>query len=452
MSAAQTLAAFACELTYERIPQPVVERAKATVIDTVAAAIQGAALPWSRIVRDHAAGSSASGQCSVAGSDTRFSASAAALVNGASAHAFELDSLIQPSIGVHPGASLVAPGLAVAQQTRASGRALLTALVAGCEVMCRIGAASRHSSEKLGFHAPGLTGVFGAAVAAGRLLELNAAQLANALGVAGSLCAGIIEFSSSGGGMVKRLHLGRAAEAGVLAANLARGGFTGPAEVLEGKHGFLAAYCRDADAAALTAGLGENWWTLRTTIKCFACHTTAHVPVAAVLELKHRHGLDPARIEGITVAGSEKMVRQHNIIEPQDIAMAQYSAPFCVALAMFHDPSDPSVFSEQTLNDERIRALCRRVSLQDREPVVGENPLTSEVVVRMNDGGRFAVTLNDFPGMPDRPLDAAALAAKFHRLTVHAVPAVADDLLSRLQHLEAEDDLRQLRFGATENI
>jgi 2-methylcitrate dehydratase PrpD len=316
--------------------------------------------------------------------------------------------------------------------------------------MCRIGAASRHSSEKLGFHAPGLTGVFGAAVAAGRLLGLDAAQLANALGIAGSLCAGIIEFSSSGGGMVKRLHLGRAAEAGVLAASLARGGFTGPTEVLEGKHGFLNAYCRDADATALTADLGENWWTLRTTIKCFACHTTAHVPVAAVLELRHRHRLDPARIESITVAGSEKMVRQHNIVEPQDIMMAQYSAPFCVALAMFHDPSDPSVFSERTLNEERIRALCRRVGLKIREHDAGDNPLTSEVLVRMKDGDTFAVTLSDFPGMPERPLDAAALAAKFHRLTAHAVPAVADDLLSRLQHLEAEDNLRQLRFGATE--
>ncbi|MGH8600482.1 MAG: MmgE/PrpD family protein, partial [Burkholderiales bacterium] len=163
MSAAQTLAAFACELTYERIPERVAERARTTVIDTVAAAVQGAALPWSRIVRDHATSSSASGHCSMAGSEARYAAPAAALVNGASAHAFELDSLIQPSIGVHPGASLVAPGLAVAQHTEADGRALLTALVAGCEVMCRIGAASRHSSERLGFHAPGLTGVFGAA-------------------------------------------------------------------------------------------------------------------------------------------------------------------------------------------------------------------------------------------------------------------------------------------------
>lgn len=160
----------------------------------------------------------------------------AALANGVLAHAFEMDSLRDPSVGVHPGASLTAPGLPVSQAQGRSEKELLTAFVAGFEVMYRVGDAARYSSEKIGFHAPGLTGVFGGAVVTDLLMKLDADRMTQALGIAGSLCSGLLEFSRSGGGMVKRLHLGRAAEGGALAATLAREGFTGPATVLEGKY------------------------------------------------------------------------------------------------------------------------------------------------------------------------------------------------------------------------
>jgi 2-methylcitrate dehydratase PrpD len=112
---------------------------------------------------------------------------------------------------------------------------------------------------------------------AGRLLGLDA-ELTHAFGIAGSLCAGLLEFSKSGGGMVKRMHIGRAAESGVMAAMLARSGFTGPATVLEGKFGYLNVYCRDGDATRFTSGLGQDWNTLKTALKRYACHVTAHVP------------------------------------------------------------------------------------------------------------------------------------------------------------------------------
>jgi hypothetical protein len=445
MTASQSLADFAAGLQYDDIPAPVIARAKACIADTIAACTFGAQLPWSRIVIDLARENSAAGNAAVPGTPFKLCAPAAALANGATAHAFELDSMCQPSVGAHPGAGLAVPGLAVAQTHRSSGRELITAFVAGAEVMYRIGDAAHHSSERVGFHAPGLLGVFGGAITAGLLMKLDAAQLAHALGIAGSLTAGILEFSKSGG-MVKRLHLGRAAEGAITAAILASRGFTGPSQVIEGRYGFLNVFCRDADPEKLSAGFGTIWHTLTTTLKCYACHSTAHVPVTAALALKAQ-GINGDNIDSIVVEGSEKMCSHHNIAEPQDMTTAQYSAPFSVALAFFRDPRDPAVFTEDALNDPAIRALTRRVKLQLRIKEPGDTTLASRVTVRMKDGREIAQTCQFFPGMPQQPLTVPELQAKFSALTGALNPAHATALFRQCMDLENLADAGTLQFA-----
>src|ERR1051326_274673 len=224
-----TLAEYAAGLRYEDLPKEVIGAAKDAIIDTIAACIYGSALPWSRIVIDYAERTGPRGTSRILGRGSAVQAPAAALANGALAHAFELDSLTRPGAGAHPGATVLPPALAVAQQpgVNATGRGLITAFVAGNEAMIRIGRATGHTNEARGFHAPGTTGPFGAAVACGHLLGLDAGRMANALGLAGSLAGGLLEFARGDGGMVKRLHLGRASEAGVLAASLAAAGVSG---------------------------------------------------------------------------------------------------------------------------------------------------------------------------------------------------------------------------------
>ena len=445
MTASQTLAAFAVGLEYEDIPAAVIARAKACIADTIAACSFGAQLPWSRIVIELACANSAPGDATIFGTPHRLRASFAALANGATAHAFELDSMCQPSVGAHPGAGLAVPGLAVAQMQRNSGRELITAFVAGCELMYRIGDAAHHSSEKIGFHAPGLLGVFGGAVTAGLLMKLDAGRLSQALGIAGSLTAGILEFSKSGG-MVKRLHLGRAAEAAITAAALARDGFTGPAEVIEGKFGFLNVYCRDADPGKLTAGFGTTWHTLTTTLKCYACHSTAHVPVTAALAIKAQgiHGDD---IESIMVAGSEKMFSHHNITEPQDMTTAQYSAPFNVAISFYRDPRDPAAFTDAAVNDPAIRALTRRVKLEIRAKQPGDTTLASRVTVRLKNGREIVQDCQFFPGMPQQPLTTDELRAKFNALSGALQPVRAAALFDQCMALETIDDVGAIEFA-----
>src|SRR5271165_2868940 len=381
------LAEYAAALRYQDLPAEVVRRAKDCIADTVAAIICGSALPWSRIVIRYAERTGPGGKSHILGSGAAaVQANAAALANGALAHAFELDSLTRPGAGAHPGATVLPPALAVAQERGADGRALIAAFFAGNEVMIRIGRATGHTNEARGFHAPGTTGPFGAAVAAGHLLGLDAGAMTNALGIAGSLCGGLLEFARGDGGMVKRLHLGRASEAGVLAASLAAGGFTGPRTVIEGQFGFLRVFCTAWDEGELTRGLGEEFVTMSAVLKRYPCHATAHAAVKAVRDLQAEHGLTAAAIEAITVTGNERMVERHNIPEPADLMLAQYSIPFSVALALCREARDPESWDETALADPQVRALCRRVRLV---PAGEHDEMASTVTIALTDGRRL---------------------------------------------------------------
>ncbi|HTV37047.1 MAG TPA: MmgE/PrpD family protein, partial [Xanthobacteraceae bacterium] len=257
----KALAQFASALRYDDIPAPVIAITKACLLDTVGVALFCSRLPWSRSVEDfarHAGGNGASTILSA--SLPRAGAPAAALANGTFSHAFEFDNLRQPSVGVHPGATAHVGALAVAEEYKVSGRDFLTALVAGCEAMLRVGAAAKQTSEEIGFHAPGLAGVFGTAIAAAKLMGQDVRQTTMAIGIGASFCSGLLAFVRAGnGGMVKRLHMGRAAEGGVTAAYLAARGFEGPDVALEGKFGFLDVYAHEGDPALLTEGLGTRW-------------------------------------------------------------------------------------------------------------------------------------------------------------------------------------------------
>jgi 2-methylcitrate dehydratase PrpD len=222
----------------------------------------------------------------------------------------------------------------------------------------------------------------------------------------------------------------------VMAAMLARDGFAGPATILEGKFGYLNVFCRDGDATLLTAELGEAWRTTRLMLKRYSCHITAHAPVTAILGLKSRYGFKGGDVGAVTVAGSEKMLSHHNIPEPRDIAMAQYSTPFCAAVACYFDPRDPSVFSEKTLNNPAIRALCRNVKLELRHHAPAQELLGSRVTVRLKDGRELVEEIESFPGTPVQRLDRAGLRQKFETITAglrQGRPATVFDSIATLE-------------------
>lgn len=446
-TAARTLAEFAVGLRYEQIPEAARERARQCIIDTTGAALFGSHLPWSQIVAGHARNCGGNGSSRIIGTDLEVAPPAAALANGVCAHAFELDGLRKPSAGVHPGAILLPAALAIAEQQGAGGRDLLTAFVAGAEVMFRIGLAAKQTTESLGFHAPGINGPYGSAIVAGKLLGLNAGQLTQALGIAGSLGGGLLAFAKAGNGaMVKRLHMGRAAEAGVLAALLARDGYEGPDTVLEGQYGYLESYCRDGDATQFTKDLGTHFDIVHACLKRYACHITAHTPVQSLQALRAEHGFNGDDVATLTIHARHKVLSHHDIREPRDVAGAQYSVPFCSAIALYYDVNDPLAFSETALNDAKVRALAKRLKMVEMGEHEKGGAWATRVAVELQDGRRFERFAEEFKGTPASPLSAQELQTKFMRMA-GSHPRAAE-LHAQLTALETVADCRTLAISA----
>src|SRR5262249_14734166 len=262
--------------------------------------------------------------------------------------------------------------------------------------------------EARGFHAPGTTGPFGAAVAVGKLCRFDAERMTNALGIAGSLAGGLLEFARSDGAMVKRLHIGRAAEGGVLAASLAAQGFTGPSTVLEGHYGFLRVFCSDYDLNELTRELGGTYLTMTAMIKRFACHITAHNPVEATLDLKEEHGFSGADIASIAVVGNERMARVNNIRAPADVMLAQYSVPFSLAPPFQRAPRAPRSSDDSAVRDPDIRALSQRVAMSAAEGQASGD-LACTLTIPLKDGRVLPRRATGFRGTPEHPLDQVGL-------------------------------------------
>ena len=199
-------------------------------------------------------------------------------------------------------------------------------------------------------------------------------------------------------------------------------------------------FCPEFELADLTRGLGREYDTLKLCLKRFPVHMTAHTAVQAVLELQAEHGFAGAHVDRIAVAGNERMSTINNIPDPTDIMMAQYSIPFCVALAVFRDPRDPASFDDAVLRDRDIRALCARARVTAADPptkVAG----ASIVTITLKDGRSFTREVEEFNGTPARPLSQAELRDKFVTLTRGRYGAAAPGLFDRLQNLEDEREL-----------
>ena len=453
--ATKQLARYAVNLRYRDIPPEVIARAKDCLLDIITVALYGSTKPWSRTVVQFVKDQGLSGLSTLLGENRRVPAHLAALANGTMAHAFELDNVRQPGAGVHPGATAFLPALAAGEMQKANGKAFLTAFVAACEVMGRIGVAAGNSLEKRGFHAPGLTGTFGAAVAAGRLLGLDENKMIHALGIAGSYCGGLMEFSRcQEGAMIKRLHLGKAAEGGVTAASLARRGFAGPDSVLEGELGFCRAFSDSPKLSQLTYRLGREFESLNICIKRYACHINAHAPIEGLEKLSQQNGFDARDVREITVGGIEKLVTHHAIYQPKDLMAAQYSIPFCVALSLYYDPKDPGSFTEKRISDDKILAMMRKVRLRVDHEIEDKGwDRAARVTLSLRDGRKTSALVVHFKGTPHNPMSPSELEEKAKNLTRHILTEKKlERLIETVQNIEKLDDIskltRPLRFAS----
>ncbi|MEJ2866688.1 MmgE/PrpD family protein [Actinomycetospora sp. OC33-EN08] len=375
-------------------------------------------------------------------------APSAALVNGTLAHSLDFDDTHLPSV-LHPSAAVLPAAFAAAEAAGASGPAFLDAAAVGVELTCRLGMAGYDEELgnsvffEYGQHATAICGAVGAAVAAGMLRGLDADQLTSAIGIAASMGAGVIEANRTGG-TVKRVHCGWAAHAGVAAADLARHGLTGPPTVLEGRFGFLQAFCGDrVRIEEVTEGLGERWETLRVFYKPYPCNHFTHAGIDAALALRDR-GVRPDDVERLVLGVPAPVLR--TIAEPaaekarpRSGYHAAFSGPYTVAAALTGDRGGLGVshadFTDEAAADPARLALAARVEcVPDDEATAGfPRAFPAVLTAHLRSGNVVTERVRDNRGGPHRPLSAAEHETKF---VMNAGPG-AGDLAARVWELRS---------------
>ncbi|MEC7426261.1 MAG: MmgE/PrpD family protein [Actinomycetota bacterium] len=421
------------------IDRRLLELATARLVDTSAVMIFGSEQPWSRSVIDHSLASGASGNCTVIGQREATTSAMAALANGASAHAFELDDVHEEAIS-HPGAVVIPAALALAEELNKSGHDLLEAIVIGYEAMGRAGIAVGPASHMLaGFHPTSMSGVFGAAAAAGRLLNFDSSKMNHALGIAASLASGTMEFASSGG-MAKRLHAGRAAEGGLTAALLAARGFEGSLDGLAGTYGFCRIFTDEPQLELLTDRLGQRWMLDEITVKPYAACSDIHPMIQATMQLRSEYQFEPGDIESIELEGPTKAAVQNDMDGTTSVMAAQYSAQFNVAAALISDPIDPDTYQPENICLPQFAALQQKVtSIRAAEEFDATYAwkMGGRVIINLSSGKKISATVHGQKGSMHDPLEAPELAAKFSRLTQGRVNPKLEELLWSID--DAED-------------
>lgn len=419
-SASIRLVEFLTQLDERTIAADLLQNASMAVLDNAGCGLYGSRQPWGRIAREFVLAEGAQGRATLYGSAVPTSPARAALANGTATHGFELDDIVQGAL-THPGAVVVSAALAAAEHHGASGPRLLTAVVAGYEMMARLGTALGAEHNNNGFHTTGVAGSIAAAVGAGIAMRLSREQLLSAIGIACSMSSGIKAFTQGTGGMVKRMHAGHAAEAGVVSCELARRGFTGPREGIDGRYGLLEVIGgSDIRPEALDERLGENFAVTRVWVKAFPCcgliHSTSHALEA--LKAEHRIGVDD--VKQIRIRTGARAVEQNGDPDPREPMTAQYSLQFSAGVAIARDARDPEAYAQANLDDPDVRRIAARTVLEMDPEMNALFPahFAARVAVHTADGKVHERTVVDPHGTPADPFSPADIGNKFSRLAV----------------------------------
>jgi 2-methylcitrate dehydratase PrpD len=447
-SHSRELIEFVHGLKLESLPPDIVARAKGVLLDSLGCTLFGSLQPWSKIMAAEMLAEGSKGRSTIVGQQQTVAAPAAALCNGTATHGFELDDLLDEAI-VHPGAIIVPAALAAAESVDAPGSKLLLGIIAGYEVLNRVGLAAGVEPAHRGFHKTTIIGPVGAAVAAGVILDLKPGQLMAATGLACSTSSGIKSFAAgTGGGMMKRMHCGRAAESGVRMAQLAARDFTGPPSAIDGKFGLLEVYGgKTARPELLTEKLGTGWAMTTIFVKVYSCCSWIQGAVQQLVALRGPRPLAPDEIRQVRIGVSRYAAKNNGEPAPVDTMGAQYSFPYCAALALAGDPTDPALYLGQALDDPGRRALARRVELYVDDQMEAAYPkhYGSRIELVLESGERRESFVLDPHGFPADPVTAPERIEKFTRLAGHALPAArVGEIAAAVQRAEKLSSVREL--------
>ena len=441
----QTIAEF---VVSPAVPADAIEKSSVAIADTIGCALAGTTEEGTAILRRTLAGRKNWGSATVIGTGERMSPREAALINGTAAHALDFDDINWTLYG-HPSVAVLPAALAVAEDTGASGKALIEAYAIGVEVAAKIGRFANPGLYVHGWHATCAIGSLGAAAAVARLLKLDAKATAYALGIAASMSAGV---RRNFGSMVKPFHAGRAGETGVLAGELAKGGFDSDPEALEGRFGFFQVFSARSTptSAEMAAVLGKPWDVVDPgiVIKRYPACGATHCAIDAILELRDEHRFTDKDIAEIRVGAEPLALKVLLHARPKTGLEGKFSMQFCAAIAAVDGVPRLAHFAEKWVTDKRVTDLIERTKVYDRTDLGGpvNDAVPAAVDIVLKDGRTLSRTVSVPLGDPRNPMSERELAGKFVGC---ATPVLGEskakaawEALGRLDRFASMDDMR----------
>lgn len=440
------LCEFLARLTLDDVPAPVIERTKDLFLDWMASAIAGKDAPAVRKIQEFAAAMGPrDGDAEVFVDRRRTSPYFAALINGAASHVVEQDDVHNGSV-LHPAAVVFPAVVAAAQAEGKTGAEVLLASIAGYEAGIRIGEFMGRSHYRV-FHTTGTVGTLAAAAAVAKLFKLDAEGINQALGSAGTQAAGLWEFLRDAADS-KQLHTAKAAADGLQSAWLARAGFTGARQILEGAQGMAAGMSSDANPAALTDGLGTRWATAETSFKFFASCRHTHPAADALKALMLRDGVRAADIAAVTAHVHQGAIDVLGpVVDPRTIHQAKFSMGTVLGLVAVHAHAGLGEFEEHALRDAEVAAFREKVTMELDDEINAAYPRQwiGRVTVRTTDGRTLAARVDVPKGDPDNTLSRPELEAKAIQLGAFRHGATETEMraiIARVWQLDQAPDVR----------
>ncbi len=443
MAITEKIANFIVKLSYSDLPRNVIKKAKLHVLDYIGVAIDGSRSTIGKYVVKTLEKLGGVQEATII-CGKKVPSLNAAFVNSILGHINDFDDGHRFAYG-HPGVVVIPPCLALAEREQASGKDVIVATVAGYEVFAKLGQALNPSHLNRGFHTTGTCGVFAAAAASAKILGLDRKKIINALGIAGTQAAGLMEVFH-GESMVKPLQPGRASQSGVLAVLLSE--IPAPDTIIEGQFGFARAYSDSYDLNVFNKNLGANFEILRCYFKLYSCCRHIHPTIDAVMYLVRKYEVTPEDIERIIVRTYSTAAELTGFdYKPKTISTAKFSLPFCVATSIIKGNLDPSVFTEENINDPYILSLAKRVRVEVDKELDSQVPLKRGSVVKIykKDGTVLEHRVENPAGEPENPVSDKVLLDKFMRNTSNILSEEgAKKVASLVMSLEEISDISEL--------
>jgi 2-methylcitrate dehydratase PrpD len=453
----EEIARFIVGLRYEAFTPEVLHVAKRCMIDGIGVILAGSSEPCVQILIKHVLSIESKTESSLLGKGkkTKVPIRSAALLNGAAGHAMDWDDTAiskAPDRGVllHPTVPPLAASLAVGENLGVSGQALVTAFVAGFEVECKLAEAISADHRSRGFHTSGTCGIFGAAAAASKLMDLSVDKVRTVLGIAASMASGL---DVNLGTMVKPLHVGRASENGVVAAQLAALGYDASPNALEGYKGFFQAFGSGFDANKISGKLGRPFSIIEpgVSVKPYPCGVVGHSTMDAMHRLVTEHKIKPEDVDHVKVTTGSNILPPKGPLryrKAQTALQAKFCVPFQMAVMIIRGKAGMTEFDDAFVQTPAVQEMMDRVetSVDPEFDRAGQNRYVSTIAMRLKNGRLLEGKSPDHPpGSPQRPLSREALAGKFMDCVQCVLsPAEADALLKTIEGLDELGDIRIL--------